>query len=66
VPHRNRNLANLYFQQGEWKAALHAYRAAIAAGERLYRAGLSAESKAIETAENIVLYRRAAFSAHPR
>src|SRR5260370_10105979 len=33
------------------------------AGEQLYRAGLSVESKATEIAENAVLYRHAAFSA---
>src|SRR5437016_4213324 len=33
------------------------------AGERLYQAGLSAESKATEVAENAALYRRAAFAA---
>jgi CHAT domain-containing protein/tetratricopeptide (TPR) repeat protein len=57
------NLADLYFAQGEWHAALGAYRAAINAGELLYRAGLSAESKATEVAENATLYRQAAFAA---
>src|SRR5205807_3750486 len=43
--------------------ALDVDRAAIHAGEQLYRAGLSAESKATEMAENAALYRHAAFSA---
>jgi len=59
----NRNLAKLHFAQGAWQAALEAYRSAMEAGERLYRAGLSAESKATEVAENAALYRHAAFSA---
>jgi len=59
----NQNLADLYFAQGEWQAALGAYRAALNAGELLYRAGLSVESKATEVAENATLYRRAAFAA---
>ncbi len=59
----NRNLANLYFDQGNWDSALGAYRAAMGAGERLYRASLSAESKAAEMAENATLYRNAAFAA---
>lgn len=59
----NRNLANLYFNRGEWQNALHAYRAAIEAGELLYHAGLSAESKTTETAENADIYRHAAFAA---
>ena len=58
-----RNLAHLHFAQGEWQAAFDAYRAAIDAGERLYRAGLSAEGKGTEMAENSALYRHAAFSA---
>jgi CHAT domain-containing protein len=59
----NRNLADLYFARGAWQAALDAYQAAIEAGERLYRAGLSAESKASEMAGNAALYRHAAFAA---
>jgi tetratricopeptide (TPR) repeat protein len=59
----NQNLADLYFAQEEWDAALSAYRAAINAGELLYRAGLSAESKKAEVAENATLYRHAAFAA---
>ncbi len=58
-----RNFANLYFAQRDWAYALAVYHTAMDAGERLYRAGLSAESKAIEIAENAVLYRHAAFSA---
>jgi CHAT domain-containing protein/tetratricopeptide (TPR) repeat protein len=58
-----RNFANLYFTQRDWVYAFAVYRTAMDAGERLYRAGLSAESKAIEIAENAVLYRHAAFSA---
>jgi CHAT domain-containing protein len=59
----NSNLANLYFTQKKWNAALDAYRAAMYAGEQLYRAGLSAESKASEMAKNAALYHHAAFSA---
>jgi CHAT domain-containing protein/tetratricopeptide (TPR) repeat protein len=57
-----RNLANLHFQQRDWDAALDVYHVAMDAGERLYRAGLSAESKAVEVAENVALYRHAAFA----
>ena len=59
----NHYLADLHFAQGEWKAALDAYRAAMDAGERLYQADLSTESKATEVAENVALYCYAAFSA---
>jgi CHAT domain-containing protein/tetratricopeptide (TPR) repeat protein len=59
----NRNLADLYFTQGAWQAALDAYQAAIEAGERLYRAGLSAASKSSEIAANVSLNHRAAFAA---
>jgi CHAT domain-containing protein len=59
----NRNLANLYFARGDWEAALSAYRVAMDAGELLYIAGLSADSKAAEIAENSALYRHAAFTA---
>jgi tetratricopeptide (TPR) repeat protein len=58
----NRMPTDLYFAQREWPAALRAYCAAMEAGERLYRTGLTAKSKAAEIAENIVLYRNAAFS----
>jgi tetratricopeptide (TPR) repeat protein len=58
----NRNLANLYFRQQDWDSALAAYRAAMDAGERLYRAGLSTESKATEVARNADLYRHTAFA----
>ena len=57
-----RNLGNLYFQQRDWDAALDVYYVAMDAGERLYRAGLSAEGKAVEVAENVALYRHAAFA----
>lgn len=59
----NRNLADLYFSQQDWDSALIAYQAAMDAGERLYRAGLSTESKATEVAQNAHLYRHAAFAA---
>ena len=59
----NRNLANLYFNQKDWKTALDVYQAAMDAGERLYLAGLSSENKAVEMADNVSLYRYAAFSA---
>ena len=59
----NRNLADLYFAHWAWEASLSAYRAGMDAGERLYRAGLSAESKATELAENATLYRHAALAA---
>lgn len=58
-----RNLADLYFMQKDWEAALNVYHAAMDAGEQLYRAGLSSESKATEMAENAALYRQAAFAA---
>lgn len=57
------NLANLYFERGEWEEALSTYRIAIQAGERLYRAGLSNESKMSEITENAILYSNAAFAA---
>ena len=59
----NRELADIYFSQQDWDSALAAYRAGMDAGERLYRAGLSTESKATEVAENAHLYRHAAFAA---
>jgi CHAT domain-containing protein len=59
----NRNLAHLQFAQGAWQTALDAYHAAIDVGEQLYQAGLFAESKTTEVAENAALYRHAAFSA---
>lgn len=59
----SRNLASRHFAHGDWHFALGAYRAAMDAGERLYRAGLSAESKAVEMAENVALYCNAAFAA---
>ena len=59
----NRDLAHLYFTQDEWQAALDAYLAAINAGEQLYRAGLSSESKTAETAVTADIYRHAAFAA---
>ena len=59
----NRNLGNLYFNQRNWASALVVYHAAMEAGERLYRAGMSTESKAAEVAENAVLYRNAAYAA---
>src|SRR5262249_37293932 len=58
----HRALAELHFRAGEWQAAWDASRAAIDAGERLYRAGLSEESRAAEMAENVALYRNAAFA----
>jgi CHAT domain-containing protein/tetratricopeptide (TPR) repeat protein len=57
-----RNLGNLYFQQRDWDTALDVYYVAMDAGERLYRAGLSAEGKAVEVAETVALYRHAAFA----
>src|SRR5207247_1098804 len=51
----SQNLAKLHFAQGEWKAALHAYRVAVDVGEQIYRAGLSTESRAIEVVENALL-----------
>jgi CHAT domain-containing protein/tetratricopeptide (TPR) repeat protein len=59
----NYNLGNLHFVHQEWEAALLTYQAAIDVRERLYRAHLSAESKAAEMAENPALYRNAAFAA---
>jgi len=59
----NQRLADLYLTQQRWKEAFNTYCAAIDAGELLYRAGLSTESRAIEMAENVALYRHAAFSA---
>ncbi len=59
----NRKLADLHFAQEEWHAALAAYRVAMEAGERLYRAGLSLDSKAAEMAETAALYYHAAFAA---
>ncbi len=59
----NQRLADLYLTQQRWKEAFNTYCAAIGAGELLYRAGLSTESKAIELAENVALYRHAALSA---
>ena len=59
----NNNLADLYFAQRDWDDALSAYRTAMDVGERLYRAGLSSESKATEVAANTALYPRAAFAA---
>jgi len=59
----NRNLALLFFKQREWDLALSAYHKAVLAGERIYREGLIEESKEIEVAENVLLYRNAAFSA---
>ena len=56
-------LANLYLGQREWDSALAAYHAAMDAGERLYRAGLSTESKATEIRQNAFLYHNAAFAA---
>ena len=59
----NQRLADLYLAQQRWEEAFDTYCAAIDAGELLYRAGLSPESRAIEMAENVALYRHAAFSA---
>jgi CHAT domain-containing protein/tetratricopeptide (TPR) repeat protein len=59
----NAALADLYLTQGEWHGALRAYRAAMDAGELLYRAGLSVESKSTEVATNASIYRNAAFTA---
>ena len=57
------NLAELYFVQGMWEEALQTYRTAIHAGEQLYRASLSTESKAVESLENADFYSQAAFAA---
>ena len=59
----NRNIAELCFEWQDWDSALASYRAAMDVGERLYRAGLSGESKAAEVAENATLYHHAAFAA---
>lgn len=59
----SRNLADLYFTEGAWEAALSAYQTAVAAGKRLYEAGLFLEGKAVEIAQNATLYHNAAFSA---
>jgi tetratricopeptide (TPR) repeat protein len=58
-----RNLANLYFAQGAWDAALRAYRIAMGVGEQLYQVGLSTTSKAAEVSESTSLYPHAAFAA---
>ncbi|HET9999378.1 MAG TPA: CHAT domain-containing tetratricopeptide repeat protein [Ktedonobacteraceae bacterium] len=57
------NLADLHFAQGAWDEALRAYRKAMHAGEQLYRAGLSTESKSAEVFKNSTLYPNAAFAA---
>src|SRR5205807_6777865 len=59
----NYRLADLYFAERKWKAALDAYRVAMAIGEDLYRTGLSAESKALSIIDNTALYQKAAFAA---
>ena len=59
----NRFLADLYFTQKNWEAALDTYHAAMDTGELLYRAGITTESKVVKLAGNITLYRQAAFSA---
>jgi CHAT domain-containing protein/tetratricopeptide (TPR) repeat protein len=57
------NLADLYLRRDDWPAAHAAYRLAIDAGERLYWAGRSSESKAVEIAVNARLYQDAAFAS---
>jgi CHAT domain-containing protein/tetratricopeptide (TPR) repeat protein len=57
------NLADLYFAQGAWDAALRTYREAIDVGEQLYRVGLSTTSKVAEVFESTALYPHAAFTA---
>jgi tetratricopeptide (TPR) repeat protein len=59
----NGTLADVYFRQADWSAALVAYQAAIDSGERLYRASVSSRSKAKEVVKNTALYRKAAFAA---
>jgi CHAT domain-containing protein/tetratricopeptide (TPR) repeat protein len=59
----NRNIANLYFGRQEWKVALRYFRSAMEAGERLYQAGLSVETKEVEIRENAFLYHRAVFAS---
>ncbi|WP_129629264.1 CHAT domain-containing protein [Candidatus Oscillochloris fontis] len=56
-------LANLFFSQRNWPSALAAYQTAMVAGEQIYRAGLSVESKTSEIAENARFYRHAAYAA---
>lgn len=58
-----RNLAELYFVQEAWEAALRTYRSAIDVGERLYQVGLTITSKTAEVSENSALYSYAAFAA---
>ena len=60
----SRLLGNLYFDTGQWKDAADNYAAAIEAGELLYRSGLSAESKAEEMGENVLLYQNATLANH--
>ncbi|MBN1220248.1 MAG: CHAT domain-containing protein [Anaerolineae bacterium] len=57
-----RNLALVHFECQNWRKALANYRMAIDAGEVLYKAGLSAESKAVELGENAAIYPQAAFA----
>ncbi|GHO90757.1 hypothetical protein KSF_008050 [Reticulibacter mediterranei] len=59
----NRNLANLYFLKEDWQMAFEIYQIAIKAGERLYQAGLSPESKTAEIVDDADTYRHAAFAA---
>jgi tetratricopeptide (TPR) repeat protein len=58
----NGTLADLYFRQADWSAALAAYQAAIDSGEQLYRVSVSSRNKAKEVVKNTALYRKAAFA----
>jgi CHAT domain-containing protein/tetratricopeptide (TPR) repeat protein len=59
----NRHLADIYLAQHEWQLALQTYQEALSAGERLYQAGLSSESKMVEIGENRRLYLHATLAA---
>ncbi len=56
-----RNLGEVYLQAAQWQAAARAYRLAIRASERLYRASLLASSREAELSVFPDLYRHAAY-----
>ena len=58
-----RLLGDLYLDLSQWKKAMENYKEAIKAGDLLYRASLSAESKTVEVKENARIYRNASFAA---
>ncbi|WP_437826988.1 CHAT domain-containing protein [Sorangium sp. So ce1153] len=57
------NLGTLHFARQNWDAAAEAYDVAMDAGERMYRAGLSAASKSAEISQNAAIHRHAVIAA---